>query len=145
MSNYEIIEALKDKNNKKAYEIAKEIAAKSAGTSEYYILFDAFIEMLSDKSSYVRTRGFCLACAQARWDTEGRISENLDKMCTLLTDTKPTVVRQCLAALHEIVLFRPELSERICEAVKNIDLSHYKESMAPLIKRDADELIKMLE
>ena len=145
MSKHEIIEMLKDKNDKTAYEFTKKIVAKSAETNEYYMLFDAFIEMISDKKSYVRTRGFCLACAQARWDDEDRISASLDKMCVLLNDVKPTVVRQCLAALHEVVLFRPELADRICKAIKGIDLSRYKESMAPLIKKDADELLKMLE
>ena len=145
MNSHEIIDILKDRDNKKAYEFAKDISAKSAETREYYRLFDFFIEMLDDKNSYVRTRGFCLACAQARWDNEGRIFSVFDKMCVLLNDAKPTVVRQCLRALHEVVLFRPELSERIQEAVKAINLSLYKESMAPLIKRDADELLTLLE
>lgn len=43
------------------------------------------------------------------------------------------------------MLYRPELSDRITEAVKNIDLSRYKDSMAPLIKKDADELLKIME
>lgn len=145
MNEHEIIEALKDKDDKKAYEIAKTICAESADTDQYYKLFGNFIEMLNDNSSYVRTRGFCLACAQARWDNEGKISAAFDKMSELLHDRKPTVVRQCLRALHEVVLFRTELSDRICEAVKAIDPNIYKDSMAPLIRKDADELLKMLE
>lgn len=67
-----------------------------------------------------------------------------DKMSVLLNDEKPTVVRQCLGALHEVVLYRPELSEKIYKAVKGIDLTRYKDSMAPLIKKDADELTTRL-
>lgn len=145
MNEQEIIEMLKNKDDKKAYNFAKEISAKSADTDEYYALFDSFIGMLDDKSSYVRTRGFCLACAQARWDNFGKIDAAFDKMCVLLNDEKPTVVRQCLKALHEVALFRPELSDRICTAVNSIELSNYKDSMSPLIKKDADELLKMLE
>ena len=145
MNGQEIIEALKDKDDKKAYNFAKEISAKSADTDEYYALFDSFIGMLDDKSSYVRTRGFCLACAQAKWDNAGKIDAAFDKMSALLNDEKPTVVRQCLKALHEVALFRPELSDRICTAVNSIKLSNYKDSMSPLIKKDADELLKMLE
>ena len=66
-------------------------------------------------------------------------------MSVLVNDEKPTVVRQCLGALHEVVIYRPELSERVYEAVKNIDLSRYKDSMSPLIKKDAEELLKMIE
>ena len=58
MNNLEIMKALKDKDDKKAYEFAKEISVKSAKTNEYYELFDEFIGMLDDKSSYIRTRGF---------------------------------------------------------------------------------------
>ena len=145
MYRNKIIEALKDKDDKKAYEFAKIITAESAETDKYYKLFDSFIEMLDDKSSYVRTRGFRLACAQVRWDEEGKISAAFDRMSELLHDKKPTVVRQCLNALHEVALFRTELSERICKAVKAIDPNIYKDSMAPLIKKDMDELLNMLE
>ena len=144
-ANKAILEALKDKDDKKAYALAKEIGAKSAETNEYYEMFYAFVSMLGEKSSYVRTRGFCLACAQARWDVAGKVVAAFDEMKVLLNDEKPTVVRQCLSALHEVVLYRPELSDRITEAVKNIDLSRYKDSMTPLIKKDADELLKMME
>lgn len=57
-------------------------------------------------------------------------------MLTLLHDVKPTVVRQCLHALHEVLLYRPELSEIINEEIKSIDLSGYKDSMATLIQKD---------
>ncbi len=144
MNNIELIEALKDKDNKKAYELSKEIAAKSAESNEYYELFDEFICMLSDKSSYVRTRGFCLACAQARWDNEGRMSATFDDMLVVLNDEKPTVVRQCLGALAEVILYRNELCERIEGAIKGIDLSKYKDSMAPLIEKDINELLKKM-
>ena len=145
MDEQKIIEMLMDKDDKKAYNFAKEISARSADSDEYYALFDCFIGMLDHKSSYVRTRGFCLACAQARWDNAGKLDSAFDKMCALVNDEKPTVVRQCLKALHEVALFRPELSDRICAAVNSIELSNYKDSMSPLIKKDADELLKMLE
>ena len=41
--------------------------------------------------------------------------------------------------------FTHKLSDRICAAVNSIELSNYKDSMSPLIKKDADELLKMLE
>ena len=89
----------------------------------------------------MRMRGFTLCCAQARWDTEGKLQKALPVMTALLFDEKPTVVRQCLAALHEVVLFRPELSGEISKAVQKIDLKRYKDSMAPLIRKDMDALL----
>ena len=144
MNREEVINRLKDKDDKAAYEFAKLIGAESAESDKYYCLFYDFIEMLGAKSSYIRTRGFCLACSQARWDDEGKLEAAFDKMSLLLNDEKPTVVRQCIGALHEVVLYRPELCERICEAVKAINLSRYKDSMAPLIKKDAEELLERI-
>lgn len=145
LDKYEILEMLKDKDDKKAYAFAKKVSAESTETDEYYEMFDLFISMLGEKSSYVRTRGFILACAQARWDVCGKIDAAFDKMKVLLNDEKPTVVRQCLSALHEVALYRPELNDKIIMAAKHIDLSRYKDSMAPLIKKDTDELLKMIE
>lgn len=145
MNRSEMLNALQDKNNKKAYDFFKEIEAKSAASDEYYVYFEDFVSLLTAKNSYVRTRGFVLCCAQARWDEEGKLQKSLSNMVTLLYDKKPIVVRQCLAALHEVILFRPELSDKICKAVKSINLTCYKDTMIPLIKKDVDELLKMLE
>ena len=37
------------------------------------ILVLMFFCLINAKSSYVRTRGFVLCCAQARWDTQGKL------------------------------------------------------------------------
>lgn len=140
----EIIMRLKDKDDKTAYEYAKKIGAESSESDKYLGLIPEFAEMLTDKSSYVRTRGFCLICNQARWADDGQIEVVFDKMSELLTDDKPTVVRQCLGALNEVVLFRPEMTERIVQAVNRIDLSKYKDSMSPLIERDMNVLLKKI-
>ena len=145
VSRQNVIKRITDKDDKKAYEYAKDIAAKSAVTNQYYELFDDFIELLNDKKSYVRTRGFCLACAQARWDKYGKLEGSFDKWSRLLYDEKPTVVRQCLAALHEVILYRPELCGIIKEAVMGIEIERYKDSVAPLIKKDAKELLKIMD
>ena len=140
-----IMEALQDNDDKKAYALSKEIAARSASSDEYYAYFDEFTSLLTAKSSYVRTRGFILCCAQARWDKSGKLFNALPTLLTLLHDAKPTVVRQCLSALHEVVLYRPELQEAIRKEVEKIDPSLYKDSMSPLIKKDMNALLKMME
>ena len=141
----EMLEALQDRDDKIAYALSKEIRETSSVSDAYYSYFEDFASLLTAKSSYVRSRGFLLCCAQARWDTEGKLETSLPTMVTLLYDEKPTVVRQCLAALHGVVLFRPELSGKLCEAVKKIDLTRYQNTMAPLIKKDVDALLKALE
>lgn len=141
----EILEKLKDKDEKVAYELAKKIGIESAESDKYVKMIPAFAEMLIDKNSYVRTRAFMLICNQSRWSDKGQIEAVFNQMKALLYDSKPTVVRQCLGALHEVVLYRPEMTELICEAVKEIDLSGYKDSMSPLIKKDIEVLLAMIE
>ena len=140
----EIIRKLSDKNNKEAYVFAKQLGIESAETDKYIDFIPEFAELLQDKSSYVRTRAFILICNQSRWAADGQLEAVLDKMLLLLNDLKPTVVRQCLGALPEVVLFRPELSEKIENAVKEIDCSKYKDSLKPLIEKDIAELLKLL-
>ena len=140
----EIILKLRDKDDKAAYEYSKLLGAESTQSDKYLPMIPQFADMLEDKSSYVRARGFILICNQARWAKDGQIADVFDRMRVLLYDSKPTVVRQCLLALHEVVLYRSEMAEMIIDAVNHIDVSKYKESMSPLIKKDIDELMKVL-
>lgn len=126
----EVIVRLKGKDDKAAYEYAKQIGMESADSDKYLNMIPEFAKMLLDKSSYVRTRGFCLICNQARWADAGQIEAVFNEMSELLNDEKPTVVRQCLGALHEVALYRPEMADRICRAVLEIDTSKYKDSMS---------------
>lgn len=141
----EIIARLRDKDEKTAYEFAKKLGIESAESDKYVEMIPAFSEMLADKNSYVRTRAFILICNQARWADKGQIEDAFSQMKPLLYDAKPTVVRQCLSALHEVVLYRPEMIELIRDAVNNIDLTAYKDSMSPLIKKDMDKLFKAMD
>lgn len=140
----DIMKILQDKDDKKAYALLKDIGAKSATSEEYYSYFDDFAGLMNVKSSYVRIRGFTLCCAQARWDESGKLQNVLPSTFALLHDDKPIVVRQCLAALHEVILYRSELCEAIKAELETINVSKYKDSMSPLIKKDIDELLKMI-
>ena len=140
----ELFERLTDKDDKKAYEYSKQILEISSRTNEYYQYFDIFYSLINQKSSFQRARGFILCTALSRWDSEGKLKKALPEMLKLLNDSKPTVVRQCLSALHEVVLYRPELSGIIQEALMAIDLSKYKDSMAPLIMKDIKSLEEIL-
>jgi len=140
VDNVEIIERLTDKHDQAAYSFLRDLLVLSAASNELYLLFDDFLNLIVAESSFVRTRGFVLCCAQARWDTEGKLAKAWPKLASLLRDEKPTVVRQSLAALHEVALYRPELCALISEELEHIDLTQYNDSMAPLIKKDIDVL-----
>ena len=138
----EILENLQDKDDKKAYLLAQKICAESAESDRYYGCFDGFLSLIYHKSSFVRTRGFALCCAQAKWDKDGKLAAAMPEMLTLLHDERSTVVRQCISALHEVVLYKEELCDIIRAELLRIDLSNYKDSMAPLIRKDIDKLLE---
>ena len=85
-----------------------------------------------------------LCCSQVRWDNEGIIAKYLPQMLRLVHDEKPTVVRQSLNALKEIVVYRPELDDTIASEIEKINLSDYKESMIGLIRKDINELKELM-
>ena len=140
----DIIAGLQNKNDKAAHQLLLQLESRSAETDELYAYFEDFLGLLKGKSSYVRTRGFRLICALAQWDHENKIERNIDTLLSVLHDEKPTAVRQCLAALHNIVLYKPDLSETIEAKLDQMDLSKYKDSMSSLIQKDIDELRKMM-
>ena len=141
----EIIKKLIDKDDKQAYEYAKKIGIESAKSNKYVDMIPDFASMLQDKNSYIRTRFFILICNQARWADDKQIEKVYELMRPLLNDPKPTVVRQCLNTLHEVVLFRPEMCEVIKNTILKIDLSIYKDNMILLIKKDIDELMGRID
>lgn len=141
----DIISELTDKNDEKAYALTKKIAEESKQSNKYYCYLDDFASLLSDSKSYVRTRAFISCCSQAKWDTDNRLKTLLPVMLKLFHDSKPTVVRQCLNAVRELVIHKPELKETVNDELDRINLSDYKESMSKLIDTDVKELRKLIE
>lgn len=141
----ELMEGLRNKNSAEAYQFLLLLERESEESDSLYGSLDDFLTLLQDKNSLVRTRGFRLICAQARWDREGWIGEHLGEILTMLDDGKATAVRQYLAALHQVVCFLPDLGPRIREKLDGMDLSKQKESMAPLLRKDAEELRALIE
>ena len=141
----DILSGLQSKNSDEAYRLLLLLEEESERSDELYSSLNLFLPLLKDKSSLVRTRGFRLICAQARWDRVGWLERHLDELLAELEDGKATAVRQCLAALHPVVLFQPELRPRIREKLDRLDLSKYKDSMIPLLLKDMNELRMMME
>ena len=139
-----IIKELTNKDDKKAYARTKEIVAESELSPKYYSSIELFASLLDDKKSYIRTRAFILCCSQARWDDKGKLKQMLPALMALFHDAKPTVVRQCLNAAKEIVVFRPELSETINAELNRIDIDGYNDSIVELIRADIASLKELI-
>lgn len=140
----ECVEGLYCKNNAEAYHYCKLLLAESERSDAVYPFCGQFADMLAEKSAYLRTRGLLLLCANAKWDTAGRLDGLLDDMLPHILDEKPTVSRQFIAALPQLAAAKPALAGRICEALREADVSIYADSMAPLVWNDMQNALRQI-
>ena len=117
----------------------------SIDESEFlYKYFDNIKKMLFDEKSYIKMRGFRIICKLSKWDKDNKINNIIDSLLQVLDDEKPTIVRQCLSSLNNLLLYKIELSEKVENKLKKLDLSKYKDSMKPLIQKDIDCVLNQL-
>ena len=136
----DILQGLQNKDNREAYQLLLLLEERSAESDELYGCLEDFLGLLKHRSSFVQVRGFRLACAQARWDRDGKLLRHLDALLSTLDRAKPTAVRQCLSALEGAAEHRPELREGIRAKLETLDLTRFGDSMRPLIERDISAL-----
>ena len=140
----EIITKLIAKDDKMACAIADKIISESLQTNTWYEHFDAFASLLSHPKSLVRNRGLHILAANAQWDDENRFDAILPEFLSHVTDDKPITARQCIKALAQVGLAKPQYIPRILTCFQEADLSKYKDSMRPLIEKDMAETEKAL-
>ena len=140
-----LLSTLTAKDTKQNYGAFLELERLSEESDELYPDTERFAEMVLDKAWAIRCRGFRLFCKQARWDDDGVIDRHLDRTLVILEDEKPTAVRQALAALLDVVPYKRELWPVIRQRVAAMDLSRYKDSMAPLIEKDIQTLLNAMQ
>ena len=105
---------------------------------------DDIKKMLLDEKSHIKMRGFRIICKLSKWDKDNKTNNAIESLLNVLDDEKPTIVRQCLASLNSLLLYKPDLSNKIEGKLKNMDLSKYKDSMKPLIQKDIDCILNQL-
>lgn len=81
---------------------------------------------------------------EEHWDEENRFDLILPDYLKHITDEKPITARQCVKALAQVGLARPQYIPQILSALRSADLSKYKDSMRSLIERDMEETEKIL-
>lgn len=140
----DLVERLTSRDNNEAYASCKLLCETATTNPDVAAFIGEFIAMLDAPNAYARTRGFLLLVACARWDSAGRIEEAFDRMAACLHDSKPTVVRQCIKALPELVLVKPHLAARVMAELAGIDPGAYRESMQPLIATDVAEALEAI-
>lgn len=140
----EIIAKLSAKDDKLACATADRIIAESRDTNAWYQYFDAFAALLNHPKSLVRNRALHILAANAQWDDENRFDAILPEFLAHVTDVKPITARQCIKALAQLGLAKPQYVPQILACFQDADLSKYKDSMRPLIEKDMAETEKAL-
>lgn len=125
------------KNAAAACDAFRKLQDMSRASSCVYPHFDEFFELLEDRNSLVRNRAIGLIAANARWDEQGVLEAKLPLLLNHLTDEKPITARQCVQAMPEIALVRPALRGAILNALDSADFTAYRDSMRPLLQKDA--------
>lgn len=139
-----IVQELTSQDDKYACALADKIISESNDTDEWYEYFDDFASLLRHPKSLVRNRALNILAANVQWDEENRFDDIFFEFLTHIKDEKPITARQCVKALSQVGLARPQYIPQILSALHNADLSKYKDSMRPLIERDMAETEKIL-
>lgn len=144
MSKEEIFNIFYGKETWDIWRKFQEIESSIDESKLLYEFFDDIKKMLLDEKSYIKMRGFRIICKLSKWDNDNKINNNIDILLQVLDDEKPTIVRQCLSSLNNLLLYKIDLSEKVENKLKKLDLSKYKDTMKPLIKKDIDFILKQL-
>jgi hypothetical protein len=136
---------LEDKDTSAAYKALQKLEQISDETGAVYAYIDKFVNMINSEKYVIRVRGFRLFCKQAKWDRDNILDENIDAALRILNDEKPTAVRQALAALPDIIRYKPDLREIVKNAVYDINYMRYKDTMHSLIARDIQGVLHVIE
>lgn len=132
------------KDDKYACAFADKIISESQKTDEWYEYFDEFASLLDYPKSLVRYRVLHILAANAQLDEENRFDDVISDYLTHITDEKPITARQCVKALAQVGLAKPQYIPRVLFCLQSADLSKYKDSMRPLIEKDIAETKRIL-
>lgn len=139
-----VIAKLTMKNDKFACAFADKIISESRETDEWYEYFDDFASMLDHPKSLVRNRVMYILAENAQWDEENRFDTIIADFHTHITDEKPITARQCIKVLARVGSAKPQYIPEILSHLQNTDFSKYKDSMRPLIEKDAADTERIL-
>jgi len=132
----ELYALLLGQDGKTAYKALQTLQQLSEESADVYSYMDQFADMLDSENSYIRTRGLTLIAYNAKWDTDYKVDEMIDKYLEHITDIKPITARQCIKLLPKIAKAKPELKDDILSALRKADASIFPDSMQSLVYKD---------
>lgn len=140
----QLVDRLSLKENDVRYQALLLLKERSRQNDDVYPYWDVFEKKLRDKNSFQRSIGALLLAENVRWDNGKKTEAAIDSYLTLLYDEKPITIRQSIQALIEILPYRPELHEKIANALMAVDLMKIKETMRKLVLGDIIEILLLI-
>ena len=138
-------EMLMAKDSNAAYGALRILQDLSEETNAVYPYMDQLSDMMDSDNSYIRTRALTLIAYNAKWDKDYKIDEMMNRYLRHITDTKPITARQCIKLLPMIAKSKPDLKEDITSALHKADISHYSDSMQPLVYKDIQKALSEIK
>lgn len=123
----------------------KELLEISETSDRVCPYLERFFGMMESDNSYIRTRGLLMIVANARWDKDYLIDENISQILLHITDPKPITARQFIQSLPALASAKPDLREDILAALRRADTLRYPLSMRPLVDEDIRKAILAIE
>lgn len=140
-----LLATLWGKKASEGYTALKELLAISQSSNALYPYMEDFIEKIDSDNSYFRTRALALIAANAKWDTDYKIDENIEAILAHITDPKPITARQFIKDLPLLAQSKPDLRQDILYALHSADALCYPLSMRPLVEKDIRRAILEIE
>lgn len=140
-----LLATLWGKKASEGYTALKELLAISQSSNALYPYMEDFIEKIDSDNSYFRTRALALIAANAKWDTDYKIDENIEAILAHITDPKPITARQFIKDLPLLAQSKPDLRQDILNALHSADALRYPLSMRPLVEKDIRRAILEIE
>ena len=139
------IDMLVCSDNKKAYNVLKELIEVSKQCNDLYQYFDTFVEMMNNQdNSYIRTRGLHLIAYNSKWDINNKMESIIEQWLEHIEDEKPITARQCIKDTIVIAKNKPELIDIILERLEKFNRI-YDDSMQNLVYKDRQKAIRQIK
>ena len=113
-------------------------------TSHFKKTMEIYETVFEFEPDIIETKKQELLGTYAQWDNENRFDAIISDYLSHVTDEKPITARQCIKALAQVGVAKPQYIPRILLCLHEADLSKYKDSMRPLIKKDMAETERIL-
>jgi hypothetical protein len=139
-----LIDWLSLKDDKLRYQAFLLLQARSASSSDVYPYWDVLKEKLKSDNSYQRSIGAMLLAENAKWDNENKTEDFLDCYLKLLNDEKPITIRQSIQSIGKIAEAKPQLLEKISNALMELNLENVKETMRKSILVDILDVLFLI-